>query len=124
MSKQNIGRQKPPTSIAKIRELLNDGKTRMEEIKNVVEELYQEEIQRQKSSPPEVGTNLEDCEEKARLFETLARNIPDSIVFVFDKEQNIVMFYGKEMEQYGYSSDHFFGRKLIEIWDEDTEQIV
>lgn len=104
--------------------MLHDGKTGMEEIKLVVEELYQEEMLRQKPSPPEAETPPRDCEEKARLFETLARNIPDAIVFVFDKDQNIVMFFGKEMEQYGYNSDHFFGRKLMEIWDEATVPVV
>jgi PAS domain S-box-containing protein len=124
MSKKNIGGQKFPAPIAKVREMLHDEKTGMEEIKKVVEELYQEEILRQKSSPPEAEVTPRDCEEKARLFETLARNIPDAIVFVFDKDQNIVMFFGKEMEQYGYSTDHFFGRKLMDIWDEATATVV
>ncbi len=124
MSKKNIAGQDRLTSITKIREMLRDGKTEIEEIKKTVEELYQEEILRQKSSPPEVETTPGDCKEKARYFETLVRNIPDANVFVFDRDQNIIMFFGKEMEQYGYSTDHFSGRKLMEIWDEATVPVV
>jgi PAS domain S-box-containing protein len=123
MTRKNIGGQNLPASIAKIREMLHDGKSDLEEIKKVVDELYQEEILRNES-PPETEASPVDYEEKARLFETLTRNIPDAIVFVFDKDYNIVMFFGKEMEQYGYSTNHFSGRKLTEIWDDATVSVV
>jgi PAS domain S-box-containing protein len=124
MSKKNIDGQKLTTPINRIREMLHGGKTGIEEIKEFVEKLYQEEMLREKSSPASSEASPGDCEEKARLFETLARNIPDANVFVFDRDQNITKFFGKEMEQYGYSTDHFSGRKLMDIWDEATAPIV
>lgn len=124
MSKKYIGGQKLPTSITKIREMLHDEKSGIEEIKKAVEELYQEELNLQELSPAETEATRENHEEKARLFDTLARNIPDAIVFVFDKDYDIVMFFGKELEQYGYSTDHFSGRKLMEIWDDATAAVV
>ncbi len=62
----------------------------------------------------------EEPEERVKLFETLASNISRSNVFVFDKDQKILMFFGREMEQYGYNTDYFSGKKLTEIFDKFT----
>ncbi len=62
----------------------------------------------------------EHPEVKEKLFGVLASNIPHSNVFVFDKDQKIIMFFGQEMEKYGYSTNYFVEKNLKDVWDKDT----
>ncbi|MEX0981108.1 MAG: ATP-binding protein [Bacteroidales bacterium] len=55
-----------------------------------------------------------------KLFGVLASNIPHSNVFVFDKDQKIIMFFGREMEKYGYNPNYFLEKNLSDLWDKDT----
>ena len=62
----------------------------------------------------------EHPEVKEKLFGVLASNIPHSNVFVFDRDQKVTMFFGREMEKYGYNTNYFLEKNLKELWDKDT----
>jgi len=61
---------------------------------------------------------IREIEEKERLYNTLANNIPDTDIYVVDKSLNYLLADGKLKDKYGFNSDFFLGRSLYDLNNE------
>jgi PAS domain S-box-containing protein len=57
----------------------------------------------------------DELRESEWLYRTLARNIPGADVFVFDKNQQLKIVEGKNMETFGFSKEEIEGKTLSEL---------
>ncbi|MEX2370919.1 MAG: ATP-binding protein [Bacteroidales bacterium] len=120
MSKKTTQTAKAPDPVQRIWEKVHSGKIALEEVRAFVDKVYKEEVAQRKSESREINELRQLAEKDHRIFETLAANIPDTNVFVFDTSLKVTLVYGKEMENFGYSSNHFIGRHITEIWEEES----
>ncbi len=58
---------------------------------------------------------IREIEEKERLYNTLANNIPDTDIYVVDKALNYLLADGKLKDKYGFDTDFFQGRCLYDL---------
>jgi len=58
-----------------------------------------------------------ELEKSRNLYRTLVSNLPDTDVYVFDTDLNLIIIEGHEMRKYGFNSDSYEGRKFTEIVD-------
>lgn len=83
--------------------------------------LQEEMIERRK-----IEEALRDSE---RLYSTIARNFPDGVICVIDREFSIVFIDGKELENLGWKRDALKGRKintlkLLDFNEEDKSKLL
>ena len=57
----------------------------------------------------------EALRDSERLYSTIARNFPDGIICVVDRQLKIVFIDGKELENLGWKRDHLAGKRLSTI---------
>jgi len=107
-----------------IREMIHTGDADMDELKELVDELYEADTLRREKELELQRELHEEKERYSRLFETLSTNIPSTDIYVFDKDFRVTMALGREMEKYGYHRDHFEGKEFDEAWDEKSAAIL
>ncbi len=110
--------------LSEIREQLKNGEIDAKRLNQLVDQL--EEGIRQKEAEEEKSNNrlVRLREQDFRLFETLAKNIPNTDIFVFDKELRVINALGGEMEKYGYHREHFEGKEIEETWDAQSASVL
>lgn len=111
-------------SVTELREHLNSGSTDLNKVKKLVDEL-DERVRRGEADELELRNNIQrKSEQNSRLFEALAKNIPGTDIFVFDKDLRVLKAFGREMEKYGYHPDHFEGKEFEETWDHQSAELL
>lgn len=91
------------SSIKKIKEFNND----LLPLLNILGQVFANALERKK-----VEDSLVEQEE---IYRTLAKNIPSSTVFLFDKDLNYILAEGSGLSDMGMSKEQVEGKKLYDI---------
>ena len=124
MRKQRLKRSGEDLSLKKIHERIQSGKMDADELVEFIDDLHRKEIEKREALEKEIAGLRELSRKNARLFERLAGNIPHTDVYVIEPSMTIIVALGKEMEKYGFSREHFEGRTLSEIYEEETARLL
>ncbi|MEQ9300746.1 MAG: ATP-binding protein [Cyclobacteriaceae bacterium] len=83
----------------------------LEQIRQLNEKLEERVAERTKA----LAVTNEALKESQRLYITIARNFPDGIINVFDRELNYVFVDGKDLELLGFSTEELVGKNISDV---------
>ncbi len=83
----------------------------LEQIRKLNEELEERVAERTKA----LAVTNEALRESQRLYITIARNFPEGIINVFDKDLNYVFVDGKDLDRLGLKKENLIGKNIREV---------
>lgn len=70
----------------------------------------------------ENSQTLQELKNREKLYRTLAQNIPNTAVLLFDRDFRYTLAEGRQLERHGYSREMFEGKTLDEIFPPEISE--
>ncbi|HSK73085.1 MAG TPA: PAS domain S-box protein, partial [Pyrinomonadaceae bacterium] len=70
----------------------------------------------------ENSQTLQEIKNREKLYRTLAQNIPNTAVLLFDKDFRYTLAEGSQLERHGFSREMFEGKTLFEVFPTEISE--